>query len=58
MRWKLGNLVLDVDAVSGTARVGVQLIETSDLSDPNSWCPVGMTTGSVGSELIHIVAFT
>ena len=55
---EVGNLVLDVDAVSGTARVGVQLIETSDLSDPNSWRPVGMTTGSVGSELIDIVAFT
>ena len=35
---EMGNLVFDVDA-SGTARVGVQLMETSDLSDPNSWKP-------------------
>lgn len=49
---EVGNLVLDVDAASGTARVGVQLMETSDLSDPNSWRPVGMTTGNldVGSD--------
>ena len=33
---EMGNLVFDVDA-SGTARVGVRLMETSDLSDPNSW---------------------
>lgn len=49
---EVGNLVLDVDAASGTARVGVQLMETSDLSDPNSWRPVGMTAGNldVGSD--------
>ena len=49
---EVGNLVLDVDAASGTARVGVQLMETSDLSDPNSWRPVGMSTGNldVGSD--------
>ena len=49
---EVGNLVLDVDSASGTARVGVQLMETSDLSDPNSWKPVGMTTGNldVGSD--------
>ena len=49
---EVGNLVLDVDAASGTARVGVQLMETSDLSDPTSWRPVGMTTGNldVGSD--------
>ena len=35
---EMGNLVFDVDA-SGTARVGVKLLETSDLSDPNSWKP-------------------
>lgn len=35
---EMGNLVFDVDA-SGTARVGVQLMETSDLSDPNGWKP-------------------
>ena len=39
-------------ASSGTARVGVQLMETSDLSNPNSWKPVEMTTGNldVGSD--------
>ena len=49
---EIGNLVLDVDAASGTARVGVKLMETSDLSDPNSWRPVGMTPGNldVGSD--------
>ena len=49
---EVGNLVLDVDPASGTARVGVQLMETSNLSDPNSWRPVGMTTGNldVGSD--------
>ena len=49
---EVGNLVLDVDSASGTARVGVQLMETSNLSDPNSWKPVGMTTGNldVGSD--------
>ena len=49
---EVGNLVLDVDAASGTARVGVQLMETSDLSDPNSWQPVGMTKSNldVGSD--------
>ena len=49
---EVGNLVLDVDSASGTARVGVKLMETSNLSDPNSWHPVGMTTGNldVGSD--------
>ena len=49
---EVGNLVLDVDSASGTARVGVQLMETSNLSDPTSWRPVGMTTGNldVGSD--------
>ena len=49
---EMGNLVFDVDSASGTARVGVQLMETSNLSDPNSWRPVGMTTGNldVGSD--------
>ena len=48
---ELGNLVLDVDA-SGTARIGVQLMETSDLSDPNSWKAVNISSGSldVGSD--------
>ena len=44
---EVGNLVLDVDSASGTARVGVQLMETSDLSDPNSWKPVNMTQGNL-----------
>lgn len=44
---EVGNLVLDVDSVSGTARVGVQLMETSDLSNPNSWKPVNMTQGNL-----------
>ena len=44
---EVGNLVFDVDSASGTARVGVKLMETSDLSDPNSWKPVGMTTGNL-----------
>ena len=49
---EVGNLVLDVDAVSGTARIGVQLMETSDLSNPDSWKPVGMSAGNldVGSD--------
>ena len=49
---EVGNLVLDVDSASGTARVGVQLMETGNLSDPTSWRPVGMTTGNldVGSD--------
>ena len=49
---EMGNLVLDVDSATGTARVGVQLMETSNLSDPNSWRPVGMTKGNldVGSD--------
>lgn len=48
---EVGNLVFDVDA-SGTARVGVQLMESSDLSDPNSWQPVSLTAGNldVGSD--------
>ncbi|MBQ9431156.1 MAG: hypothetical protein IJU44_06345 [Kiritimatiellae bacterium] len=40
---ELGNLVLDVDAASGTTRVGVKLMETSDLTNPNSWRPAGIT---------------
>ena len=49
---EVGNLVLDVDSATGTARVGVQLMETSNLSDPNSWRPVGMSAGNldVGSD--------
>ena len=49
---EVGNLVLDVDSATGTARVGVKLMETSDLSNPNSWQPVGMTHSNldVGSD--------
>jgi hypothetical protein len=48
---EVGNLVFDVDS-SGTARVGVQLMETSDLSDPNSWKPVSLNENNldVGSD--------
>lgn len=44
---EMGNLVLDVDSATGKARIGVRLMETSDLSDPNSWTPVGMTQGNL-----------
>ena len=49
---EMGNLLLDVDSATGTARIGVKLMETSDLSDPNSWTPVGMTQSNldVGSD--------
>ena len=49
---EVGNLVLDVDSANGTARVGVQLMETDNLSDPDSWTPVGMTPSNldVGSD--------
>ena len=49
---EVGNLLFDVDDSSGTARVGVKLMETSDLSDPNSWSPVELTTSNldVGSD--------
>lgn len=49
---EMGNLVLDVDSATGMARIGVQLMETSDLSDPDGWVPVGMTTSNidVGSD--------
>ena len=48
---ELGNLVLDVDATTGQARVGVQLQETSDLSNPD-WQPVDVKVGDldVGSD--------
>ena len=49
---ELGNLLFDVDSATGTARIGVKLMETSDLSDPSSWTPVGMTQDSldIGSD--------
>lgn len=40
---EVGSLLFDVDAASGTARVGVKLMESSNLSDPNGWAPVKMT---------------
>ena len=43
---ELGNLVLDVDSTTGKARIGVQLQETSDLSNPD-WQPVNVTSGDV-----------
>ena len=43
---EMGNLVFDVDA-SGTARVGVQLMESGDLSNPQGWKPVNLTTGNL-----------
>jgi len=43
---EVGNLVLDVDSTTGKARIGVQLQETSDLSNPN-WQPVNVTTGDL-----------
>ena len=48
---ELGNLVLDVDSATGQARVGVQLQETSDLTNPD-WQPVDVQVGDldVGSD--------
>ena len=47
---EMGSLVFDVDS-SGTARVGVQLMETSDLSDPNSWKPATLSSNpDVGQD--------
>lgn len=43
---EVGNLVLDVDSTTGKARIGVQLQETGDLSNPN-WKPVNVTTGDL-----------
>ena len=44
---EMENLVLDVDSATGTARVGVRLMESSDLSNPNSWAPVGLSQGDI-----------
>ena len=43
---EVGNLVLDVDSTTGKARIGVQLQETSDLSNPN-WQPVNVMAGDL-----------
>lgn len=52
---ELGNVLFDVDPATGKARIGVKLMETSSLSNPD-WKPVSVTTqdldigadGSVG----------
>ena len=44
---EMGNLVLDVDSASGTARVGVRLMESSDLSNPDGWAPVGISQSDI-----------
>ena len=44
---EMGNLVLDVDSASGTARVGVRLMESSDLSNPDGWTPVGISQSDI-----------
>lgn len=52
---ELGNVLFDVDSATGKARIGVKLMETSSLSNPD-WKPVSVTTqdldigadGSVG----------
>lgn len=48
---EMGNLVFDVDS-NGTARVGVQLMETDNLSDPDSWAPVELDVNNldIGSD--------
>ena len=48
---EVGNLVLDVDSSTGKARIGVQLQETSDLSNPD-WKAVNVTSGDldIGSD--------
>ena len=48
---ELGNLVLDVYAATGQARIGVQLQERSDLTNPD-WQPVDVQVGDldVGSD--------
>ena len=43
---EMGSLLFDVDSSSNKARVGVMLMETSDLADPN-WQPVGLSIGDI-----------
>ena len=52
---ELGNVLFDVDSATGKARIGVKLMETSDLAHPD-WKPVNVSAqdldigadGSVG----------
>lgn len=43
---EMGSLLFDVDSSSNKARVGVMLMETSDLANPN-WQPVGLSIGDI-----------
>ena len=43
---EMGNLLFDVDSSSNKARVGVKLMTTTDLTNPN-WQPVGLTPGDI-----------
>lgn len=57
---ELGNVLFDVDSATGRARIGVKLMETSDLAHPD-WKPVSVTTkdldiGADGSVGIHAPA--
>ncbi|MBR4613560.1 MAG: hypothetical protein IKO40_12690 [Kiritimatiellae bacterium] len=57
---ELGNVLFDVDPATGRARIGVKLMETSDLAHPD-WKPVSVTTkdldiGADGSVGIHAPA--
>ena len=53
----MGNLVLDVDSASGTARVGVRLMESSDLSNPDGWTPVGISQSDIDIDADGTVGF-
>ena len=57
---ELGNVLFDVNPATGRARIGVKLMETSDLAHPD-WTPVSVTTkdldiGADGSVGIHAPA--
>ena len=42
-----GDLLLDMDPATESARVGVMLVETDDLSDPDGWRPVELTAADL-----------
>ncbi len=42
-----GDLLIDLDAATGSARIGVKLEESDDLSDPDSWRPVEFTAADL-----------